>query len=219
MEPGKKVAIIDYQLGNLFSVKQACSYLGYDAFITTEKKELLGADFAILPGVGAFADAMSNLDKMDLITPMKDFIESGKPFMGVCLGLQLLFTESEEFGSSKGLNFIEGQVKKFPAKNSEGKTLKVPQIEWNQIYEPEFQSWNQTPLKSCKNGDYMYFVHSYYVSPQSQNEILSKTTYGGLTYCSSIHKKNIFACQFHPEKSGRYGVEIYRNWFQDSANK
>jgi len=215
MENGKKVAIIDYQLGNLFSVKQACTYLGYDAEIVTDGQELQGADYAILPGVGAFGDAMKNLSKMDLIGPMKDFIAAGKPFMGVCLGLQLLFTESEEFGNNKGLNFIEGTVKKFPPKNTDNEVLKVPQIEWNQIFETQQQPWNKSPLKSCRNGDYMYFVHSFYVQPQSGEAILSRTTYGGMTYCSSVFHGNIFACQFHPEKSGRYGVEIYRNWFND----
>jgi glutamine amidotransferase len=218
MSQGKKVAIIDYQLGNLFSVNQACVYLGYDALITTDKKELLKADFAILPGVGAFADAMNNLEQLDLIDPIKDFIASGKPFMGVCLGLQLLFTESEEFGSCKGLNLIEGTVQKFPPRNAENEILKVPQIEWNTIHETTDRPWERTPLRSCRTGDYMYFVHSFYVRPQSQETVLSRTNYGGMTYCSSIHQNNIFACQFHPEKSGRHGVEIYNNWFKDYSN-
>jgi len=215
MSVKKRIAIIDYQLGNLFSVRQACLYLGADAFITTSKQELLEADYAILPGVGAFGDAMSNLQKLDLVSPIKDFIAAGKPFMGVCLGLQLLFTESEEFGSNRGLNLIEGGIKKFSPHDATGHILKVPQIEWNKIYETPGNAWKQSPLSSCSGGDYMYFVHSYFVHPETQQYVLSTTEYGGYTYCSSIIKNNIFACQFHPEKSGLHGVDIYRNWLEN----
>jgi len=208
----KKVAIIDYQLGNLFSVRQACLYLNTDATVTTDRTELLQADCAILPGVGAFGDAMRNMERLDLIEPIKDFIASGKPFMGVCLGLQLLFTESEEFGRNKGMNLIEGSVKKFASTEADGQVLKVPQIAWNQVQEPTVGAWRQSPLKSCTNGDYMYFVHSYYVQPQTAENVLSVTEYGGYTYCSSVIKNNIFACQFHPEKSGLRGIDIYKNW-------
>jgi imidazole glycerol-phosphate synthase subunit HisH len=212
----KKIAIIDYQLGNLFSVKQACLYLGYDAFITSDPQEVINADYAILPGVGAFADSMINMKKLDLIEPVKDFVASGKPFMGICLGLQLLLTESEEFGNSKGLNLIEGVVKRFSNKDTEGDVLKVPQIAWNQIYEPTKDTWVNTPLSICNEGDYMYFVHSFYAQPTSSEVILSTTDYGGYNYCSSIIKDNIFACQFHPEKSGQYGVKIYEYWVNNS---
>lgn len=209
----KKIAIIDYQLGNLFSVQQACIYLGYDAYVTSDPKAIMAADYAILPGVGAFHDSMVNMKKLDLIEPVKDFVASGKPFMGVCLGLQLLFTQSEEFGSSKGLNLIEGEVKRFSPKNTEGGTLKVPQIGWNQIYESQPRIWENAPLKTCKNGDYMYFVHSFYVKPVSDAVVLSTTNYGGHDYCSSIQKDNIFACQFHPEKSAETGLTIYKQFF------
>jgi len=213
MSDGKKVAIVDYQLGNLFSVRQACVHLGYDATITSNKEDVINADYVILPGVGAFADAMDTLKRYDLVAPMKDFIASGKPFMGVCLGLQLLFSESEEFGTTKGLNIIEGVAKRFPPKDNEGNVLKVPQIEWNQIVAASDERWNKSPLKSSKSGDYMYFVHSYYVVPQSDQYILSLTEYGGLTYCSSAIKDNVFACQFHPEKSGTHGLDIYKSFF------
>lgn len=213
-----KVAIIDYQLGNMFSVKQACEYLGYEASITSSSKELAAADYAILPGVGAFGDAMKNMERLDLVEPIRDFIAAGKPFMGVCLGLQLLFTESEEFGNYKGLNLVEGVVRRFPRTDPEGQQLKVPQIEWNQIYQKDDNAWQQTPLKQCTNGDYMYFVHSFYVEPADKNLVLSETVYGGMRYCSSIVKDNIFACQFHPEKSGEHGVDIYKNWFKNNAH-
>lgn len=216
MPDKKKVAIIDYQLGNLFSVKQACVFLDMDADITTDRNKLLEADYAILPGVGAFGEAMQNLQRLDLVSPIRDFIASGKPFMGVCLGLQLLFSESEEFGATRGLDLIKGVIKKFKPADTSGHILKVPQIEWNQIYETKDNHWKESPLASCHHGDYMYFVHSYYVKPESEQYVLSKTEYGGYRYCSSIINRNIFACQFHPEKSGLHGVEIYKNWFENN---
>jgi len=208
----KKVVIIDYHLGNLFSVQQACNHLGADAKISSDKNELLAADYAILPGVGAFGDAMETLHELDLVNPIHDFIQQGKPFMGVCLGLQLLFSESEEFGNHKGLNVIEGVTRRFPAKNQDGGLLKVPQIEWNQVNTYNGNNWKNSPLQKCNDGDYMYFVHSYYVIPENTKYILSTTTYGGLTYCSSVANGNIFACQFHPERSGEHGLDIYRSF-------
>lgn len=214
-----KVAIIDYQLGNLYSVQQACLHLGTEPLVTHSKSEILAADCVILPGVGAFGDAMNNMKSLDLISPVKDFVSSGKPFMGICLGLQLLFTESEEFGSHRGLNIVEGNIKKFPIVDKQRRLLKVPQIEWNQIYIPDGRTWSNTPLENCGNGEYMYFVHSYFVNPASDESILSQTEYGGYRYCSSIYKDNVFACQFHPEKSGSTGIDIYRNWFNKIKTK
>jgi imidazole glycerol-phosphate synthase subunit HisH len=207
----KNVVIIDYQLGNLFSVKQACEHLGYKAIISSDPVDLKSADFAILPGVGAFKDAMINLEKLELKKAIYDYIESGKPFMGVCLGLQLLLTESEEFGNTKGLGIIPGKVRKFPVQQINEQTYKVPQIQWNNILAP--CSWEGTPLQSCKTGDYVYFVHSFYAQPDDENYVLSKTVYGNMEYCSAVLKNNVFATQFHPEKSGEYGVNIYKEWF------
>lgn len=202
----KKVAIIDFKLGNIFSVVQACQEIGLDVNVTSDYKKIMASDGVILPGVGAFGDAMSNLSKQDLIEPIRDFVSTGKPFMGVCLGLQLLFSESQEFGSHKGLDLIEGTVVKFNKDN-----MKVPQIGWNQIYNSK-RGWEETPLENISNNEFMYFVHSYYVKPNKEENILTKTNYSGLEYCSSIQKDNIFATQFHPEKSGEKGLQIYRNW-------
>jgi len=214
-----KVAILDYQLGNLFSVNQACLYLGIDSFITSDAKTILKADAMILPGVGAFGDAMGNLNRMDLVEPIKDFVASKKPFMGVCLGLQLLFSESEEFGNSKGLNMIDGFVKKFNPLDVNGDRLKIPQIAWNSIHPNHNLAWDGTPLSLCSPEDYMYFIHSFYVHPTSNDIILSKSNYGGYEYCSSVLKDNIFACQFHPEKSGLKGIQIYKNWLNNKNIK
>ena len=209
----KKVVIIDYQLGNLFSVQQACEYLGYPAVISSDPADLETADYAILPGVGAFGDAMNNLAKFGLTDAIHNYVKSGKPFMGVCLGLQLLLTESEEFGNTQGLDIIPGHVKKFQVQKVNEQKFKVPQIQWNTIATPPHVVWEHTPLACCRPGDYMYFVHSFYAQLQSNRYVLSTTVYGNKEYCSALLKDNVFATQFHPEKSGGYGVNIYKEWF------
>ena len=205
----KQTTIIDYQLGNLFSVNQALVNIGLNVKISTDPLDIIKADAIVLPGVGAFGDAMDNLNKMGLTEPIKEFVESGKPFLGICLGLQLLFTDSEEFGSTHGLDLIKGKVKRF--RNADDFKLKVPQIAWNQISKNEAFGWDNTPLNNIKEGEYMYFVHSYYVEP-TEDVALTYTTYRKTTYVSSIFKNNIFACQFHPEKSAQEGLKIYSNW-------
>jgi len=209
----KKVVIIDYQLSNLFSVKHACARVGLETEITSDPDCLLSADGAILPGVGAFKDAMDNLHKYDLVSAITKFVNSGKPFMGVCLGMQLLFNESEEFGKHKGLSLIEGSVKKFP-KYIKGHAMKIPQIGWNKIYPGNIQNndWLDSYLKDIKPDRFMYFVHSYYVLPKDKKNILALTNYEGFEYTSAIRKNNIFAVQFHPEKSSEEGISIYKNF-------
>lgn len=206
-----KIAIIDYQLSNLFSVKHAFDYLKVESQITSDKTVLASSDAAVLPGVGAFGDAMNNLKQFNLIETINEFIKKGKPFMGVCLGMQLIFSESEEFGIHKGLDIVKGKVIKFAKKSGK---IKVPQIGWNQIFKPDKISWNKSPLKNIKSYEFMYFVHSYYVIPENQGIILSETIYESIKYCSSLLSKNIFATQFHPEKSGPEGIKIYRDWLQ-----
>ena len=207
----KNVLIVDYQLGNLFSVNQALNNIGIKVKITSNADELESADAIVLPGVGAFADAMNNLEGLNLINPLKKFIVTGKPFLGICLGLQLLFTESEEFGLTKGLGLVIGRVKRFNNLNKDGETRKVPQIAWNQIYKINVNSWENTPLSDIKDGEFMYFVHSFYVEPEEPVG-LSKSNYDGQYYVSSIKSENIFACQFHPEKSAEEGLKIYNTW-------
>ena len=210
MSQNKKVTIIDYQLGNLFSVKQACDTIGMTATISSDSKDIEEADAIILPGVGAFIEAMNNLDKLDLVNPIKDYVGAGKPIFGICLGLQLLFSESEEFGSGKGLDIIPGFIRKFPAMEKQRK-IKVPQIAWNQVYGDK-KSLANSPLKDLREREFMYFIHSYYVEPSSESCVLTKTNYEGIEYCSAILVNNIFATQFHPEKSSEKGLSIYKNW-------
>jgi glutamine amidotransferase len=206
----KKVVIIDYQLGNLFSVKQACDTVGINAEISSNREDILNADALILPGVGAFIEAMNNLKKFSLDTAIQNKVNGGTPIFGICLGQQLLFTESEEFGAGKGLDLISGIIKRFPETFEERK-VKVPHIAWNTIFKLN-QEWDKTALSDLNNNDFMYFIHSYYVKPSDDSCILTKTNYDGIEFCSSILKNNIFATQFHPEKSADKGISIYKNW-------
>lgn len=210
LEKRKKVVIIDYQLGNLFSVKQACDKVGMDAKLSSSKEDILNADALVLPGVGAFIEAMNNLQSLDLIEAIKNKVNNGTPIFGICLGLQLLFSKSEEFGSGSGLDLIPGIIKKFPDHIKDRK-IKVPHITWNQVY--KFNNyWQKTALKELKDFEFMYFIHSYYVKPDNDSCILTNTNYDGIEFCSSVIKDNIFATQFHPEKSADKGISIYKNW-------
>lgn len=208
---GKKIVIIDYKLGNLFSVNQALTNIGLNVQISSDVNEIESADALVLPGVGAFGDAMDNLHALSLTESIKKSIDSRKPFLGVCLGLQLLFDESEEFGYTKGLGIIKGNVKRFFNTNKNGEIRKVPQIGWNQIKKVNGGGWENTPLQDTKEGEFMYFVHSFFVEP-TEPVGLSHTNYDGKLYISSIQKDNLFACQFHPEKSAQEGLRIYNNW-------
>lgn len=215
-----KIAIIDYDMGNLFSVRHACMAAGMDPHITSDRDAILAADAAILPGVGAFGEAMANLTRMDLAGPLSDFAASGKPLMGVCLGLQLLFEESEEFGPHKGLGIIPGRVRRLPAKGPDGRTLRIPQIGWNRIRAPrESKGWQDSPLEGLVQGEFMYFVHSYFVEPSRPEDALCVTESGGFEYCSGIRRGNVFAVQFHPEKSATEGIRIYRNLHEQTKQQ
>lgn len=213
------VAIVDYGLGNLFSINQACEYVGLKPVITADVKVLENANALILPGVGAFGDAAQSLTENKLIEPILEFVESGKPFLGICLGMQLLFTQSEEFGHHQGLNLIKGKIKKFPPFDQTGKLNKVPQIQWNQIYKNTNETWNKSPLKDIEDGTFMQFVHSYYAEPEERSKILSFTEYGGIQYASSVIQDNIVGIQFHPEKSAAQGLMIYKSWADFIKNK
>ncbi|MFN0116741.1 MAG: imidazole glycerol phosphate synthase subunit HisH, partial [Elusimicrobiota bacterium] len=182
------VAIIDYGLGNVFSILKACERVGIRAQLTATKEEILNSPAVILPGVGAFGDAMATLNNLDLVSVLKDFVHQGKPLMGVCLGLQLLMEESHEFGLHKGLGIIKGDVVKLNLEKKENRILKVPEVCWNKVNKPagKENAWDQTPLKDFSNGEYMYFVHSFYVRPKEKDVVLSHTQYGETEFCSSV---------------------------------
>lgn len=205
------VVIIDYGLGNLFSVKQACLAVGLDPTISCDKKDVEASEAIILPGVGAFGDAMSNLANRNLIPALRDAIEAGKPFLGICLGMQLLFDDTEEFGHYKGLGLVGGRVRRLEP----GKEAKVPHIGWNRLHRPDHTAtgtWNDTPLENLDDGVFMYFVHSYHVIPKDRSVVVAETRYGDAVFCSALKYRNIFAFQCHPERSGPDGLQAYRSF-------
>lgn len=206
------IAIVDYGLGNLFSIQQACVVAGGGPSVTADPAEILAADALVLPGMGAFGDAMAALEARDLIGVIKDFSASGRPLLGVCLGLQLLMTEGFEFGRHRGLGLIEGDVVRFENLQPEGdRALKIPQIGWNRIHEARPGTWADTMLKDVPEGAFMYFVHSFHVRPTDRSVWLARATYGGLEFCAALSHGNLIATQFHPERSGPDGLSIYRN--------
>lgn len=213
MKKTVNVAIINYKMSNLFSIKNALDSLGYNSQITSDGQEILSSDGAVLPGVGSFPEAMNHLHDLELCVIIKDFVASGKPFMGICLGLQLLFTKSEEFELCKGLGIIDGTVESF---SKYSKVNPVPHVGWNTVKKHKLKQEN------LKNGsanigmddnEYFYFVHSYFVNPDNKNHIYTTTKYGEIEFCSSIARENVFASQFHPEKSGPRGLKVLRNFF------
>jgi glutamine amidotransferase len=204
------IAIIDYGMGNLRSVQKGFERMGREAVVTREPHTILDASKVVLPGVGAFPDCMRNLEEFGLIDAVQKSIASGKPFLGICLGLQLLFTESEEFGISKGLDIIKGRVIRF--KGAEFKDLKIPHMGWNSA------SIKRRPpaMADVPDNNYFYFVHSFHVVPEDKGVIATTTNYG-IDFISSIWKDNIFAVQFHPEKSQALGLSILKRFGEMKA--
>ena len=197
------IAVIDYDAGNIKSVEKALQYLGQEARITGDKDEILAADRVLLPGVGAFGDAMKRLDDYGLSDVIRSYVKTGKPFMGICLGLQLLFDESEESPGVKGLGLLHGRIRRIP----EGPGRKVPQIGWNDIsISPSSRLFRGIP-----DGSYVYFVHSYYLDAADKSVVAATTEYG-VKIDAAVEAGNIFACQFHPEKSSGVGLDILRNF-------
>lgn len=203
------VAIIDYRMGNLFSIQAACKKVGLKSKISSEYDTILSAKSVILPGVGAFGEGMNNIKNLNLDFTIKSVIDNKTPLIGICLGMQVLFTKSEEFGAYDGLNVIEGDVCKFSFKKKE-QYIPVPQIGWNKIYKSSKKAKTIDYLENNEDGDFMYFVHSFYVSPKNKNLITSQADYFGHKFCASIKHDNIIAFQFHPEKSGDNGLNIYK---------
>ena len=203
------IAIVDYGMGNLRSVEKGFERFGFKARVTDNHKELESADKLVLPGVGAFQDAMDGLKQRGLTDTIVNCIKSGKPFLGICLGLQLLFSRSYEDGEHTGLGIIPGEVVrfKFSGNGTNGK-LKIPHMGWNNI---NLRKPDNPLLKNVPDNAFMYFVHSYYVRPEDNRVVATETEYG-VRFASMIWDKNIFASQFHPEKSQKYGLAILKNF-------
>ena len=195
------IAIIDYKAGNLFSVKNAFDKLGIDSIITSDAETIKGADKLLLPGVGAFENAINNLKKMGLDTVITKEIKKGKPLLGICLGMQLLFNTSEEFGIHEGLNILDGKIIHFKENG-----LKIPHMGWNSLI-----NCKETKLFDGLDNQYVYFVHSYHLVTDKKDYKQITTNYG-YDFCSAIEYKNIYATQFHPEKSGDVGLTILKRF-------
>jgi glutamine amidotransferase len=206
-----KIGIVDYGLGNIFSIQQALRSLGIHSETSNAAGHLKSFDGVILPGVGAFGEAMQNLKRLGLDTALVECAHAGLPILGICLGLQLLMSSSSEFGLHQGLGLIEGHVEKFPQKFGE-ETLRVPYIGWNRIaINPDIEI-AATALKSVQADDEFYFVHSYFAMPKDDRSVLAFAEYSGFRYPVALKYKNVFATQFHPEKSGKQGLCIFSDW-------
>jgi imidazole glycerol-phosphate synthase subunit HisH len=219
---GSPVAIVDYGLGNLHNVQRACQAVGMAAKITSSPEEVLGAPAAILPGVGAFGDAIASLGASGVGEALRELVESGRPLFGICLGFQLLMTESFEFGRHRGLDFIPGSVVRLHNPADAGGGYKVPHVGWNRVWKKNADgttgSGSKTLLDAVADGEYMYFVHSFVVVPAEANAIASTTHYGDVEFCSSGGRGNVFGCQYHPERSGVEGLKLYARFAQTIRN-
>jgi glutamine amidotransferase len=213
------IAIIDYGLGNVRSVSNALLNQGNSPTLTNNPDEIMSADGVVLPGVGSFPHGISQLKKYGLIEVIKSYAYTGKPFLGICLGMQLLFTKGEEFGLHEGLDIINGEVVSLTSEGS--LTGRLPHIGWNSIQNASRNSWEMTILDKLYNEDEMYFVHSYIAKPHDDMNILATTFYQGVNFCSVVKKGNIYGCQFHPEKSGKKGLHILNNFIKlsEEGNK
>ncbi len=203
-----KIAIIDYGMGNLRSVQKGFEKVGFEAVVTADPKVALEAEKVVLPGVGAFRDCMRNLEQGGFVAPILKVIRDGRPFLGICVGMQLLFTDSVEFGLYQGLNVIPGHVLRFPEGMREGgEELKVPHMGWNQL------SIKRRPsaFSDVEDGANVYFVHSFYAKPDDEGVIAAMSSYG-IDFCAAVWKDNIVATQFHPEKSQAVGLSILKNF-------
>ena len=206
------IAIIDYGMGNLRSVQKGFEAVGAKAIVTSDSKKILSARSVVLPGVGAFKACMDNLEKFDLIDTVKQSVQSGKPFLGICLGLQLLFSQAEEFGSVSGLGIPKGKVVGFKDAPNSGDPLKIPHMGWNNVeVKPSHPLFDSVP-----NQSFFYFVHSYYVVPEDRATVATTTNYG-IEFVSGIHHENIHAFQFHPEKSQQLGLTVLKNFSRLSS--
>lgn len=198
------IAIIDYDAGNLWSVEKALLSIGEDAIVTRDRDEILSADKVILPGVGAFGDAMKKLGEYGLVDTIHEAVDSGKPFLGICLGLQLLFRRSDESDGVEGLSILPGEILRIP----DAPGIKIPHIGWNSLKVKD----DARLFNGLGENPYVYFVHSYYLKADDENIVAATTEYGGTLIHASVQKDNVYACQFHPEKSGGVGMQILKNF-------
>ncbi len=203
------INIIDYEMGNLRSVEKAFEKLGVEARVSDKPEDIATADKVVLPGVGAFRDCINNLREGGFVEPLLAHVEAGKPLLGICVGMQMLFDESEEFGRHQGLGLIPGKVVRFPSGMVENnERLKVPHMGWNTISLKK----NSPIFNGIKDESFVYFVHSYYCAAEEQEDVAASCRYGDIEFCASLWRDNIMATQFHPEKSQDVGLQIFKNF-------
>lgn len=208
-----EVTVIDYGVGNLLSVSRALEHCGARVIITSDPAVILPAERIVLPGVGAFADGMAALQAKGLDTVVHRVAVAGTPLLGICLGMQMLFDESEEFGATAGLGLIPGRVLQIPAKTTTGEPHKIPHIGWNELVLPvQFDTWQRGLLADVELGEAVYFVHSFMAVPASPEFRLADCSYGGIPISAAVQRDNVMGCQFHPEKSGEVGLKILRRF-------
>ena len=208
-----KVTIIDYGLSNLLSVQHAFAHFGAETLVTNKAEDILAADALVLPGVGAFKDGMDGLAKLGLVEPIRQKAAAGTPLLGICLGMQMLFDESEEFGLHKGLGLIPGRVVKIPDTDADGYPQRVPHISWDPLYPGgNHADFAGTALAGVTPGEECYFIHSYEAKPADEADRLADTVYGGRAVCAAAAHGSVVGCQFHPEKSGEVGLQMLRNF-------
>ncbi len=208
-----EVTIIDYGLSNLLSVQRAFEHFGATVKFVKTPEGVRSAKALVLPGVGAFRDGMEGLQKLGLIEPIRERAGAGVPLLGICLGMQMLFEESEEFGHWEGLGLIPGRVVKIPDHDTEGNPQRVPQVGWNALLPAGTESdFDGSLLEGVRPGEEVYFVHSYEAKPTHKEDLLAQTIYGGRRICAAARRGNVTGCQFHPEKSGRVGLCVIREF-------
>lgn len=205
-KPG--VTVIDYGIGNIFSVRRALEHCGADVHVSSTEAEIAAADRVILPGVGAFADGMKGLRDRNLVEVVSQFAATGRPMLGICLGMQMLATCSEEFGEHAGLNLIAGRVTRVPDRTVEGKPHKIPHIGWSEIFPVPGRDWKATILADTPEATPVYLVHSFHMLPNDPADLLAHCDYGGHRVTAAVRSGNIFGAQFHPEKSGKAGLQM-----------
>lgn len=209
----KTISIIDYGIGNLLSVARAFAYFDADVHFAQTPDDIMHADRLVLPGVGAFSDGMKGLKETGFIEPIKSYSKLGKPFLGICLGMQMMLTRSHEFGAHDGLDLIEGDVVPIPTNGKDGRPHKIPHIGWNELHATEHgPNIESSILKSQNENPSVYFVHSFMAEPADPSKRLADTFYSGQPICAAIQHENIYGCQFHPEKSAETGLKIIQNF-------
>ena len=207
------VVVVDYGIGNLFSVCRALEYCGAKVQLASDAEAVLAAPRLVLPGVGAFSDGMAGLHKFGLVEAICGAAQRGTPVLGICLGMQMLLDSSEEFGITAGLGLISGQVIPIPPTNIQGLKHKIPHIGWNDlVVSPGWGSWDASPLKFVQPGESVYFVHSFMVEPLDPQHRVADCLYGGRKVSADIGHENVWGCQFHPEKSGKVGLRVLKGF-------